>query len=46
MESVNVPEDRHWALALTPLNRLVDHCLRDDLKYKSHLMHYEPPRRK
>lgn len=38
------PEDRHWALALVPLNRLVDHCLRDDLKYKSHLMHYEPPR--
>ena len=38
LETVTDPQPRHWARAHVPRNLLVDHCLRDDLKFKSHLM--------
>jgi hemerythrin-like metal-binding protein len=40
------PQPHHWDRAHAPRHLLVDHCLRDDLKFKSHLMHYSAPRRK
>jgi len=45
LESLIAPEAHHWRLALAPMTLLVDHCLRDDLKFKSHVMQYEPSRR-
>ncbi len=44
LESTAAPNRFHWELALSLRGLLVDHLLRDDLKYKSHLMYYEPPR--
>lgn len=46
LEIVTDPQPLHWERANAPRNLLVDHCLHDDLKFKSHLMHYEVPRRK
>ena len=36
------PTRYHWELALTLRSLLIDHFLRYDLQYKSHLMYYEP----
>jgi len=36
------PTRYHWKLALTLRSLLIDHFLRYDLQYKSHLMYYEP----
>jgi hemerythrin-like metal-binding protein len=44
LESVTTPNRLHWELALSLRGILIDHLLRDDLKYKSHLMYYEAPR--
>ncbi len=38
LEAVTVPEERHWQLAQAPRDLLVDHCLKDDLRFKSHVM--------
>lgn len=38
LESVTDPQPHHWERAHAPRHLLVDHCLRDDLKFKSHLM--------
>lgn len=38
LETVNDPQSHHWDRAHAPRNLLVDHCLQDDLKFKSHLM--------
>lgn len=38
LEIVSDPQPHHWERAHAPRNLLVDHCLRDDLKFKSHLM--------
>ena len=32
------PEERHWQRAHAPRDLLVDHCLKDDLRFKSHVM--------
>ena len=44
LEGTDTPNRFHWELALSLRGILVDHLLRDDLKYKSHLMYYEKPR--
>lgn len=44
LEGADTPNRFHWELALSLRGILVDHLLRDDLKYKSHLMYYEKPR--
>ena len=44
LESVATPNRLHWELALSLRGILIDHLLRDDLKYKSHLMYCETPR--
>lgn len=44
LEAVATPNRLHWELALSLRGILLDHMLRDDLKYKSHLMYFEPPR--
>lgn len=44
IEGAEQPTRLHWELVLSLRGILVDHLLRDDLKYKSHLMYYEPPR--
>lgn len=44
MESAETPNRFHWELALSLRGILIDHLLRDDLKYKSHLMYYEESR--
>lgn len=44
MESAAAPTRLHWELALSLRGILVDHLLRDDLRYKSHLMYYDSPR--
>ncbi|HWA49631.1 MAG TPA: hemerythrin family protein, partial [Dongiaceae bacterium] len=46
LEIVANPQPHHWERAHAPRHLLVDHCLRDDLKFKSHLMHYGAARRK
>lgn len=46
LEIVTDPEPHHWDRAQAPRHLLVDHCLRDDLKFKSHLMHYGAAHRK
>lgn len=38
LDRVQAPEPQHWALASRPRDLLVDHCLQDDLQFKSHLM--------
>jgi hemerythrin len=38
LEIVTDPQPQHWERAHAPRNLLVDHCLKDDLKFKSHLM--------
>ncbi|HNB27898.1 MAG TPA: hemerythrin family protein [Alphaproteobacteria bacterium] len=38
LEAVTVPEERHWQRAQAPRDLLVDHCLKDDLRFKSHVM--------
>lgn len=38
LEIVTDPKPHHWERAHAPRHLLVDHCLRDDLKFKSHLM--------
>lgn len=44
LDAAAPPNRFHWELALSLRGLLVDHLLRDDLKYKSHLMYYEAPR--
>jgi hemerythrin-like metal-binding protein len=39
LEVVSDPQLDHWERAHAPRNLLVDHCLHDDLKFKSHLEH-------
>jgi hemerythrin len=39
LEIVTDPQPHHWERAHAPRNLLVDHCLQDDLKFKSHLEH-------
>lgn len=39
LEAVATPQPHHWERAHAPRDLLVDHCLQDDLKFKSHLMH-------
>lgn len=39
LEAITDPQPRHWDRAHAPRDLLVDHCLHDDLKFKSHLMH-------
>ncbi len=46
LEIVADPQPHHWERAHAPRNLLVDHCLHDDLKFKSHLMHRAASRRK
>jgi hypothetical protein len=36
------PSPLHWELALTLRSLLVDHFLRYDLQYKSHVMYHRP----
>lgn len=36
------PTRYHWELAMTLRSLLIDHFLRYDLRYKSHLMYFEP----
>ena len=36
------PSPLHWELAATLRGLLIDHFLRYDLKYKSHVMYYQP----
>ena len=38
LEAVREPEERHWQRAHAPRDLLVDHCLKDDLRFKSHVM--------
>ncbi len=38
LEVVTDPQPHHWERAHAPRTLLVDHCLKDDLKFKSHLM--------
>jgi hemerythrin len=38
LEAVTTPEEHHWQRAHAPRDLLVDHCLKDDLRFKSHLM--------
>ncbi len=40
LETVADPQAHHWERAHRPRNLLVDHCLKDDLLFKSHLMHF------
>lgn len=41
LETVDTPGRQDWELALSLRGILVDHLLREDLAYKSHLMHVE-----
>jgi|SRR5687767_12109898 hemerythrin-like metal-binding protein len=36
------PSPLHWELAMTLRSLLIDHFLRYDLKYKSHIMYHQP----
>jgi hemerythrin-like metal-binding protein len=45
LEIVTDPQPHHWERAHAPRNLLVDHCLHDDLKFKSHLEHVGQARR-
>lgn len=45
LETVADPRPKHWQRAAAPRDLLVDHCLKDDLRFKSHLMHFGPKRR-
>lgn len=45
LEAVSAPQPRHWQRAMAPRDLLVDHCLKDDLRFKSHLMHFGPQSR-
>lgn len=45
LEIVTDPQPHHWERAHAPRNLLVDHCLQDDLKFKSHLEHVGQARR-
>ena len=38
LEAVTAPEECHWQRAHAPRDLLVDHCLKDDLRFKSHVM--------
>lgn len=38
LEAVTEPEPHHWERAYAPRDLLVDHCLQEDLRFKSHLM--------
>jgi hemerythrin-like metal-binding protein len=42
LEAVAAPQPQHWQRAMAPRDLLVDHCLKDDLRFKSHLMHFGP----
>jgi hemerythrin-like metal-binding protein len=42
VRSAPTPTRYHWELALTVRSLLVDHFLRYDLRYKSHLMYMAP----
>lgn len=42
IHTVAVPTRYHWELALTLRSQLIDHFLRYDLRYKSHMMYCEP----
>ena len=41
LETVDTPNRLDWELALSLRGILVDHLLREDLAYKSHLMHVD-----
>jgi hemerythrin-like metal-binding protein len=43
LESVDAPTRLEWELALSLRGLLLDHLLRNDLKYKSHLMAFTAP---
>ena len=41
--STSHPSSLHWELGLTLRSLLVDHLLRYDLRYKSHIMYHQRP---
>ena len=42
MRAAAMPTPLHWELAMTLRGLLMDHFLRYDLKYKSHVMYHRP----